>query len=162
MKPILVGLSLTLLLIFGGVFLVSKTNNEASLAGNQDTQVSVDKTSFNWGTIGINDGKVQAEFNLKNNGTAPLELANVSTSCMCTTAQVIIGGRPSPYFGMHQKSSWTGEVSPGQSAQLVVEFDPAFHGPQGIGQITRQIVVETNDPTQPQLTFVTTADVINK
>jgi len=160
MKLILVGLSLTLLLILGGVFLVSKTNNKASLAGGQNTQVSVDKTSFDWGTIGINDGKVKAEFDLKNSGTAPLELANVSTSCMCTTAQVVIEGKASPYFGMHQKSSWTGQVEPGKSAQLIVEFDPLFHGPQGVGQITRQIVVETNDPGQKQLTFNLTAEVI--
>lgn len=160
MKLILMGLSLTLLLIFGGVFLVTKTNNKASLATSQTTQVTVDKTSFDWGTIGINDGKVQAEFGLTNTGSAPLQLANVSTSCMCTTAQVIIEGKASPYFGMMQKSSWTGQVEPGKSAKLIVEFDPAFHGPQGIGQITRQAVVETNDPDQKQLTFSLNAEVI--
>lgn len=160
MKLILIGLSLTLLLIFGGVFLVTKTNNRASLTTNQTTQVSVDKTSFDWGEIGINNGKVQAEFNLTNTGSAPLQLANVSTSCMCTTAQIEIEGKRSPYFGMMQKSSWTGQVEPGKTAKLIVEFDPAFHGPQGVGQITRQAVVETNDPDQRQLTFVTTANVI--
>ena len=160
MKLILIGLSLTLLLIFGGVFLVSKTNNKASLAGGQNTQVSVDKTSYDWGEIGINDGKVQAEFTLTNAGAASLQLANVSTSCECTTAQIVIEGKASPYFGMHQKSSWTGQVEPGKSAKLIVEFDPAFHGPQGIGQITRQAVVETNDSKQRKLTFVTTANVI--
>lgn len=160
MKLILVGLSLTLLLIFGGVFFITKTNNRASLATNQTTQVAVDKTSFDWGEIGINNGKVQAEFDLKNSGSAPLQLANVSTSCMCTTAQVEIEGKRSPYFGMMQKSSWTGQVEPGKTAKLIVEFDPAFHGPQGVGQITRQAVVETNDPDQRQLTFVTTANVI--
>ena len=161
MKLILIGLSLTLILIFGGVFLVAKTNNVASLNGSQITQLTIDKTSHDWGTIGINDGKVQTEFNLTNNGNAPLELANVSTSCMCTTAQVEIEGKRSPYFGMHQKSSWTGQVAPGKSAKLIVEFDPAFHGPQGTGQITRQIVVETNDPSQRQLTFTASAEVIN-
>ena len=161
MKLILIGLSLTLLLIFGGVFFVAKSNNRASLVSGQTTQVTTDKTSYDWGTIGINNGKVQAEFNLTNAGSAPLQLANVSTSCMCTTARVEIDGKASPYFGMHQQSSWTGEVVPGNSAKLIVEFDPAFHGPQGIGQITRQVVVETNDPGQKQLTFTTAANVTN-
>ena len=161
MKLIIVGLSLTLLLVFGGVFLVTRTNNSASLAGSQTTQVSVDKTSHDWGEIGINNGKVQAEFSLTNTGSAPLQLANISTSCMCTTAQAVIDGKASPYFGMMQKSSWTGQVEPGKSAKLIVEFDPAFHGPQGIGQITRQTTVETNDPNQRQLTFTATANVIN-
>ena len=161
MKTILIALSLTLLLIFGGVFLVTKTNNRASLATSQSTQVTVDKTSFEWGTIGINDGKVQAEFTLTNTGSAPLQLANISTSCMCTTAQVEIEGKKSPYFGMMQKSSWTGQVEPGKSAKLMVEFDPAYHGPQGIGQNDRQVTVETNDPGQKKLTFYVTSKVIN-
>ncbi|MBU2051665.1 DUF1573 domain-containing protein [Patescibacteria group bacterium] len=161
MKLILIGLSLTLLLIFGGVFFITKTNNRASLAGSQTTQVSVDKTSHDWGEIGINNGKVQAEFSLTNTGSAPLQLANISTSCMCTTAQAVIEGKASPYFGMHQKSAWTGQVEPGKSAKLIVEFDPAFHGPQGVGQITRQVVLETNDTNQKQLTFNLTANVKN-
>ncbi len=159
MKTIVIGLAVTLLLIFGGVFWLSKSGQSATLAQNQDARVSVDKTSHDWGTIKINGGKVQAEFNLTNTGSSPLQLANVSTSCMCTTAQVEIDSKKSPYFGMHQKSSWSGQVEPGKSAQLIVEFDPAFHGPEGVGAISRQIEVETNDPTQKLLTFEATAVV---
>jgi hypothetical protein len=159
MKTIIIGLILTLVLVFGGVFLVTKTSQVATLAQDQNVNVTIDKLSHDWGQIGINDGKVRAEFALTNSGSASLKLANVSTSCMCTTAQVEIDGRKSPYFGMHQKSSWSGEVAPGGVAKLVVEFDPAFHGPEGIGQITREITVETNDPDQKQLAFTTSAVV---
>jgi hypothetical protein len=159
MKTILIGLVVTLVLIFGGVFWLSKTGQSATLAQNEDARVSVDKTSYDWGTIGIKNGKVKAEFSLTNTGSSPLELANISTSCVCTTAQLEIVGKRSPYFGMHQKSAWTGRVESGQSAKLVVEFDPAFHGPEGVGAITRQVEVETNDPSQKLLTFVTTAIV---
>jgi len=161
MKLILIGLSLTLLLIFGGVFLVSKTNNPASLATSQTTQVSTDKTSFDWGTIGINDGIVEKTFTITNNGAGPLKLAGVVTSCMCTTAQVKTSDSLSPAFGMHQKSSWSEQVEPGQSADLIVAFDPAFHGPSGVGAITRIVTVDTNDASQPQLSFTLTANVVN-
>lgn len=160
MKPVIIGLGLTLLLILGGVILVSRTNNAAVLSQNQEVKAGVDRTEHDWGQIGINNGKVRAEFAITNSGMAALQLANVVTSCACTTAQVVIGGKASPYFGMHTKSGWTGQIEPGQSAKLVVEFDPLFHGPQGIGQITRQTTVETNDPGQRQLTFITTAEVI--
>lgn len=160
MKTMLIGLGLTLLLIFGGVVLVTKTNNTAVLSQSEAVQVNTDRTDYDWGEIGINNGKVWAEFVIANTGSAPLELGNVKTSCACTTAQVVIDGQASPYFGMHTKSGWTGEVAPGESAKLIVEFDPLFHGPQGVGQITRQTTVETNDPTQKLLTFITTAEVV--
>lgn len=161
MKTVVIGLGLTLLLIAGGVFLVMRTNNSAVLSQGQGVTVAVDRASHDWGQIGIDNGKVQAEFILINSGSAPLQLGNIVTSCACTTAQVVIGGKASPYFGMHTKSGWTGQVDPGQSAKLVVEFDPLFHGPQGVGQITRQTTVETNDPAQKLLTFITTANVTN-
>jgi len=73
---------------------------------------------------------------------------------MCTTAQVIIDGKSSPLFKMHQKSAWTGEVQPGKEAELKVIFDPAFHGPSGVGAMTRQIEVATNDKNNPKLEFM--------
>lgn len=160
MKTLIIGVAATLILILGGTFLVVKTNNTADLTKNQNVQVTVDKTNQDWGQIGINNGKVQAEFALTNSGSAPLQLGNIVTSCACTTARVVIDGKTSPYFGMHTKSGWTGQVDPGKTAKLIVEFDPLFHGPQGVGQITRQTTVETNDPNQPKLTFITGAEVV--
>ena len=151
----------TIVILFGGVFLVSKIGNTPQLEVAQEASLSIEETSHTWGDIGINDGNVQKTFIIKNSGPGTLELANIATSCMCTTAQVIIDGKPSPHFGMHSKSGWVGEVSPNGEAELIVEFDPAFHGPSGVGQITRQINLETNDANQPKLTFNLTANVIN-
>lgn len=161
MKALIIGGLLTLLLIIGGAVLVNKTNNTAALSQNDQVRVTVDKTNHDWGQIGINNGKVAAEFIISSSGSAPLQLGNVTTSCACTTARVEIAGKVSPYFGMHTKSSWTGQVEPGQSAKLIVEFDPLFHGPQGVGQITREVTVETNDPSQKKLSFSLTANVTN-
>ena len=96
---------------------------------------------------------------LKNTGTDVLKLTKVKTSCHCTKAQVIINGNTSPSFGMNTVSPWVGEVAPGGEAQLNVVFDPAYHGPNSVGPITRYISVDTNDPSNPNLEFTLTATV---
>jgi len=63
---------------------------------------------------------------------------------------------------MHEKSSSVFEVKPGETAELLVEFDPAFHGPSGVGPITRTITMNTNDVKNPVLSFNLTANVVKK
>lgn len=154
---------ITLVLFGGGVVFLSKTGSSeadnSQTATDANTKAVVEETSYDWGEIGINDGNVEKVFNIKNEGTGTLKLFNVVTSCMCTTAQLSLGDTKSPLFGMHTKSKYVLEVPSGQTAQLKVIFDPAFHGPSGIGPITRQIEVETNDPSTPQLSFMLTAVV---
>lgn len=158
---IIIGLVLTtLIILIGGIFLVSKTSLP-QLTTSQEVHAQVDKTSHDWGNIPLSGGNVQKTFTIKNTGKAVLELANITTSCMCTTVQVVINDQKSPYFGMHSKSSWVGKVPPDNQAEILVEFDPAFHGPSGVGQITRQISLETNDPNQPKLTFDLSTNVTN-
>lgn len=125
----------------------------AGRAGDGQGKAEVPVASFDWGTIDYGGGDAVAEFSINNPGSGTLSLSEVSTSCMCTTAQVIINENKSPYFGMHQKSSWIGQVPPGGEAKLKVIFDPAFHGPSGVGPVTRQIVIKTNDPQNPKLEF---------
>ncbi len=60
---------------------------------------------------------------------------------------------------MNNVLSWIGEVSPGQEAQLEVIFDPAYHGPQGVGPINRLVAVETNDKSNSRIEFSLTGTV---
>jgi len=151
----------TLLLLTAGIFVSYKISGSAQVEVSQNVKASLSETRHDWGNIGINDGKVEKSFFIKNEGTETLKLFNPKTSCMCTTAQIFINGEESPEFGMHDSSDYVGEVAPGESAELKAIFDPAFHGPSGTGSITRQVIVETNDATKPQLTAVVTANVIN-
>lgn len=155
---------LTILFLFGGVFFVnqkmdySQTKPESSVL--RETTLSVEKTTYEWGKIGLNDGDVAAIFEITNQGNQPLQLSKLITSCMCTTAQLSLAGKQSPIFGMHNKSAYIFEVPPQETAKLKVIFDPAFHGPTGVGSITRQVTLATNDPNQPELKFSLTALVI--
>jgi len=158
-KIIIAGITLTLLVIVGGIALVSKSGPQ-ELTVSQTVQAQISATSHDWGDIPINNGNVVKTFAIKNDSQATLELANLSTSCMCTTAQVKINDQTSPFFGMHSNSSWRGQVPAGGTAEILVEFDPAFHGPNSVGQVTRQVTLETNDQNHPKITFNLTANVI--
>lgn len=160
-KIIALTVFLTILILFGGVFFVSSTTSTPQITATQNVQADViDPTSFDWGKIPMNDGNVSKKFTIKNTGKEPLKLFNIKTSCHCTQAKAIINGIESQNFGMSGYSSWVGEVKPGKDAQLVAIFDPAYHGPQGVGPVTRFVSVETNDKGNPKITFTLTGTVV--
>jgi len=152
--------AVTLLLLTGIVFLAGRTSNTAKVVTNQAVKIATKSKSYDWGQIGINNGKVETVFDIENQGSTTLKLFNVTTSCACTTAQLITEKGQSPLFGMHTKSDFVSEVAPGKKAMLKVVYDPLFHGPNGLGLITREITVGTNDASNPKLVFNATANVI--
>lgn len=160
-KKIIIGIVLfTILIIVGGVVLLSgEGSTSASITFSQNARAKIDQKTFDWGQINIKDGNVSKTFTIKNTGTDTLKLTNVKTSCHCTKAQVKIGDTTSPYFGMNSVSSWVGDVPLGQEAQLEVIFDPAYHGPQGIGPFNRLVSIETNDANNSRIEFSLTGTV---
>lgn len=158
-SPITSIISAFTLLVLAGGFILVATSGPAELS-ETGAQLYTDHTSFEWGEIDINGGNATHEFAIENRGTGVLELANILTSCACTSAQVTINGKTSPYFGMHSTSSWVGKLEPGQAATLSVIFDPLFHGPTGVGPFERLISVKTNDPQSAGMEFKLTGDVV--
>lgn len=154
-KKLLVGFILSILALGAGtVWLAGGASPKPSVLGTSGrVKTTVPETSFDWGNISYSGGKATKIFVIKNEGTDILKLQSVKTSCTCTQAQVTTEQGKSPYFSMHGTSGWVGEVGPGKEAQLEVIFDPAFHGPSGVGPITRQVTVETNDAQKPNLEF---------
>lgn len=162
-KKVFLGtIGITVLLLIGGVTFLTKTDSSASkISASANVKVSlVDPVNFDWGTIPMDKGDATKAFIIKNTGTDILKLSNVRTSCHCTKAYVTINGTDSPSFGMDSLSSWVGEVTPGGQAKLTAIFDPAFHGPSGIGPVNRFVSVETNDSSHPKLTFSLTGTVV--
>lgn len=159
-KFIIAIVAVTLFLLVGVVLLAGKMSNSAKVESSSDAKAEASSTSYDWGKIGINNGNVEAVFEIKSNGNQPLKLFNIVTSCACTTAQLTTDSATSPVFGMHTKSDYITKVEPGKTAKLKVVFDPLFHGPNGLGPITRTITIATNDQSNPSLTFNLSADVI--
>lgn len=108
------------------------------------------------GNMKVKDEKT-AEFSITNNGSKPLELYKLSTSCDCTFAKLDIDGNISPEFTMHSKSSWKTELAPGKTAKLFVTYRPFIMPVKGL--VTRQASVNTNDPENETLIFTINATV---
>lgn len=156
----------TFLVIFsalaGLTFIITKPTGTTTIQPSTQTKFTTGTKTHSWEEIDINSGKVNHSFLIKNKGKDTLKLYNLKTSCACTTAKLIKEGETSPIFGMHTKSSYTMSLNPGETASLSVTFDPAYHGPSGIGDVTRQIALETKDPSNPEVTYTLTAMVRNK
>lgn len=129
-------------LLMGGIILLDKRGVQAN-----GGMIELTPSSINLGTVSMANGNVQTTYEVKNIGKDVLKIDRIWTSCMCTTAVLKIGDRVSPSFGMHDNPSlWSEEIKPGETAALQVTFDPALHGPEGVGQLTRAIYLSTSDP----------------
>jgi len=114
------------------------------------------ENSFDFNTILMGDGIVSHEFEVVNIGDEPIEIGKVYTSCACTTAYIIDGsGKKYGKFGMPGHSGLravaNAEVQPGESIIVEAVYDPAFHGPSGVGLAERSIYIETNSAKSPKL-----------
>jgi hypothetical protein len=157
-KKIVVGIVLGILSLLGGtIFLATKVSSSAEVEMARGAKVELNETAWEWGEIGINDGKVEKEFEIKNTGSEVLKIYNIATSCMCTSA--MFTDDTSHVFGMHTKSGYVKEVPAGESTKIKVVFDPLFHGPDGVGPIGRQVTMMTNDADNGSLSFMLTATV---
>lgn len=108
------------------------------------------------GTMNVDDEKT-VDFMVRNNGTKPLSLFNITSSCGCTAGVVTIAGVKSPEGAMHAKSDWIGSVSPGDQATVSVIYRPSVMPVKG--DVSRSVYIETNDPANSKLTFTVKAFV---
>jgi len=159
----LIGIIVVTVLILGGaVYFGTKMGATTQVSADTQVETQIGETRHDWGTIDINGGIVSKSFTIENSGTTPLKLYDVKTSCMCTTAQLKTASNSSKKFGMHEKNSSVFEVAPGESAEILVEFDPLFHGPSGVGPISRTVTMNTNDANRPNLSFQLSANVVKQ
>ena len=156
-KFLLIIALVTVVVLFGGVFLFSNSGGSAArIEKTVGAQIQIPHKDFDFNDIKYNGGNVIHAFPIKNNGSKELVLANLSTSCMCTQVYLKKGEEESPRFGMKghtAASDWKGSLGPDEEAELIAVFDPAAHGPQGIGPVERFVSLETNDPDNPYVEF---------
>ncbi|MBI5412274.1 DUF1573 domain-containing protein [Candidatus Peregrinibacteria bacterium] len=125
----------------------SKKNDPVSVSSG-GTLIADGDSSYDFGTISMAKGKVSYIFKIKNTGTEAVTVRKLYTSCMCTTASLIIaGGQQFGPYGM-PSMSFIPEIdqvmSPAEEGTVEVIFDPAAHGPAGVGKIQRTVTVENN------------------
>lgn len=158
-KATLITIASVFVILAGAAYLAFNIDANNTAPPTEKAVAIINSTSHDWQDIAIDAGNVEHTFTITNDGTENLVLSDVVTSCMCTTAQLILGDETSPIFGMHSNSSYTLSIPPGNSAELKAVFDPAAHGPDAIGPISRQISLNTNDQSKPEITLTLAANV---
>ncbi|MDP3934638.1 MAG: DUF1573 domain-containing protein [Candidatus Giovannonibacteria bacterium] len=121
--------------------------------------LTVQENNYDFGSISMAAGKVSKTFAIKNTGTDPLAINQLYTSCMCTEATLKIVGRSAGPFGMpgHGFAKRINEtILPNEEAEVEVIFDPAAHGPAGVGRIERAVYLENSAGAPLELKFSAT------
>lgn len=149
-KTTIIGIVIVII-VLGGIVWIARPNSQsaptASLSSSSNGTLEAEETNFDFGTISMAAGNVKHRFKIKNVGNSPVTVRKIYTSCMCTTSVLVIDGkRFGPYgmpgHGFIPKIDET--MSVGEEAAIEVVFDPAAHGPAGVGRIQRTITIENN------------------
>lgn len=146
----------------GGIANVSVATPTPSKPPTVVSGISVSPQPFDWGKIKYGGGIVETKFTLKNTTSDILKISKIETSCMCTQASMKLGDKESPFFSMPghggPNPGWQADFQPGQEAVITAKFDPAAHGPEGVGKVDRVIRVWFSQPenTYQDVNFVGT------
>lgn len=111
----------------------------------QQVSVSLTPNEQDLGTVIYGD-VATTSFTFTNYTPLPTKITRVSTSCGCTKASV-------------EKE----ELGAYESTTVNVSFDPAVHKDDtDLGDLTRTIYIETDNPNYPELESIITATVVKK
>lgn len=122
--------------------------------GTGSGRLSATEASYDFGKVSMSAGKVSHDFTIKNSGSGSLVIEKLYTSCMCTSASLVLRGDKIGPFGMPGHGFVPGireTMGPGEEAGVGVVFDPAAHGPAGVGRIERVVYLENNAGSPLQL-----------
>jgi hypothetical protein len=148
------------LLALGGLIVAAKPGPAAKVPPRVEVRsqsdLSAEQPSFDFGTVSMAAGKVTHLFTIRNANAAPVIIRKISTSCMCTTAQLVKGGKKLAIYGMPGHGyvpNLDEPIAPNEQAVVEVVFDPAAHGPAGIGQVERFVTIYTGAAQALELSF---------
>lgn len=166
-KNLIISAVIIFIFIVGLIWLGKPTQNQsnisdaASKSRSGNGQLSVGHIDYDFGPISMAKGKVSHAYKIVNPSAEPATISKIYTSCMCTVASLTMqDGQKFGPFGMPGHGGPSGKISttlePGQEAELEVIFDPAAHGPAGVGAIDRVAYIETATGQKLELNFTAT------
>lgn len=128
-------------------------------AGQKRSEIVLDTTSFDFGSVSKRQGKISKIFKLSNKGNAPLIIKNMKTSCPCASVSLSVDKNKSPYFGTSGASEgWQVEIKPGKMGELEFMVDLASPHVK-VGKMLREARIISNDPIYPELSIRIAAEV---
>ncbi len=128
---------------------VPRSSQSAAVAtGSTQAALGDPIPEYNFGSISMLKGNVEHEFEIKNTTGADLKITRAETSCMCTRAVLRLpdGKELGPFSmpGHGFNPSVNVVIQPDETFVVRAIFDPAAHGPAGIGNIERAVILNTD------------------
>jgi hypothetical protein len=132
----------TIALIFMAGMLIISTGKVKSAKSSDPAEPKLAIASFehSFGTV-VAGKPLNHTFKVKNEGTATLEIKNVSPSCGCTT------------------TNYDKAISPGQTGGITLAIEKTENYR---GEVIKTAEVTTNDPNQPKFTLTLRANFTDK
>jgi hypothetical protein len=128
---------------FAGDPVVGDNNRRPLVA----SAIVADEEMYDFGNISMKAGDVERTYTITNTATTSVTMTKVYTSCMCTEATLLLPTGAVGPIGMPGHGSLPAvnyAMAPGESIDVRVVFDPAAHGPAGLGPTNRVVIVEDN------------------
>lgn len=149
-SKLLIQITIAVLIFSGIAWFASPSRNQKTSEPTYSLSkyLSAESSWFNFGSISMANGMVSNSFTVKNSGDQPIAITKIFTSCMCTTAKLLTANKSFGPYGMpgHGFTPSINEfLAPNEEATVEVTFDPAAHGPAGVGPIERIIYIENSD-----------------
>jgi hypothetical protein len=158
MNKYIIGVIVLGVALLGYSMITSGQNTDTTKAVVSETsgaKIAVVEQPYDFGDIDIFAGKVDTTYTLKNEGTEDVIITKAETSCMCTEG--IIAGLT---FGMHGSEVESVVIPAGGEEKVKAIYDPLAHGPNGVGPVTRVLMLETNSIVTPKIELRLSANVV--
>lgn len=153
---------IAVVVVLGGLVWIARPGSPNTPIKQSNSTLTVEEANnYSFGTISMAEGSVSHEFKIKNTGSEAVVIKKLYTSCMCTTTTIGVNGKqfgPFGMVGMGYIPAINQTINPGEEATVKAIFDPAAHGPAGVGHIERVITLENNagEPIELHFTAVVT------
>src|SRR3989344_4396057 len=155
----IVGIFVGTVLLIGGLVWFGQPSggqNNVTTSNEPNSVLKTEESSYDFGTVSMANGNVSRIFKVRNIGPETVMMDKLYTSCMCTSASLMMDGQKFGPFGMpgHGAApSIKANLAPGQEAEIEVVFDPTAHGPAGVGKIERVVILENSAGSPVEFNF---------
>lgn len=138
------------------VIIITKPSPAPAAATGNSGALVAESSSYSFGSVPLTGGLVRTVYTVQNAGEEPVTIRGVYTSCMCTTAVLRAAGRIEGPFGMPghgPRRNIDLTLAGGESVEVEAVFDPAAHGPAGVGPVSRAVIIESTAGDPLELSF---------